>query len=192
MSKDFENWQEIVDELLRRNDRFVEDKRDGKLQDSSRRQELVDGQSPFAIILSCADSRVVPELAFDAGLGELFVVRVAGNVAGKSAIASIEYAVAQLGVKAILVLGHQACGAVSAALKGGDLGENLNHLMALVQPAVDKVGSGDVDEVVRQNARDNAAALVERSEIIASAQEKGLGIIPAFYALDSGRVEVLE
>ena len=112
------------------NKNFVADKLDGKLQNSSRRGELTGGQNPFAIILSCADSRVVPELAFDSGLGEIFVIRVAGNVANTSSIASIEYAVAHLGVNLIVVLGHESCGAVTAALAGGDNGYNLNHLLS--------------------------------------------------------------
>lgn len=100
--------QEVLDRLHAGNKRFVADKLDGKLQDSSRRDSLTSGQSPYAIVLSCADSRVVPELAFDTGLGEIFVVRVAGNVANTSSIASIEYAVAHLGTPVIVVLGHQS------------------------------------------------------------------------------------
>ncbi len=189
---EFSKWEEIIDELITRNERFVEDKRDGKLQDSSRRSSLVGGQSPFAIILSCADSRVVPELIFDAGLGELFVVRVAGNVANTSSIASIEYAVAHLGVKAIVVMGHQGCGAVQAAIDGGDAGANLNHLLDHIQPSLERASGDDVDAVVRQNARDNAEALRERSAIITEAHASGsLGIVPAFYALETGRVEIL-
>ena len=89
----------VISRLKDGNDRFVEDKLDGQLQDSSRRDALTSGQEPFAIVLSCADSRVVPELAFDTGLGEIFVVRVAGNIANSSSIASIEYAVAHLGTE---------------------------------------------------------------------------------------------
>jgi len=102
---------EIKQRLQEGNSRFVEDKLDGKLQNSSRRSDLTGGQQPFAIVLSCADSRVVPELAFDTGLGELFVLRVAGNIANTETIASIEYAVAHCGSKAIVVMGHQSCGA---------------------------------------------------------------------------------
>ena len=120
--------QEIEQRLIDGNEKFVANKLEGKLQDSNRRESLTKGQEPYAIILSCADSRVVPELAFDAGLGEIFVIRVAGNVANTSSIASIEYAVAHLGSKIIVVLGHQSCGAVTAAVQGGDNGYHLNHL----------------------------------------------------------------
>ena len=185
--------QDIKDRLKKGNDRFVSDKLDGKLQDSNRRKSLTSGQEPYAIILSCADSRVVPELAFDAGLGELFVVRVAGNIANSSSIASIEYAVAHIGSKVIVVLGHQSCGAVTAATQGGNNGYNLNHLLAHIQPALAEVGEGaDVNTIVKKNAQLTAEELKNRSGIIRDAVEKGkLEILPAYYNLDSGRVDFL-
>ncbi|MEP5610806.1 MAG: carbonic anhydrase [Cyclobacteriaceae bacterium] len=184
---------EIIDRLKAGNNRFVADGLQGELQDSSRRKELASGQSPDAIILSCADSRVVPELAFDTGLGEIFVVRVAGNVANTSSIASIEYAVAHLGSKVIVVLGHQSCGAVTAAIGGGDNGYNLNHLLAHVAPAIAASPEGSaVDNVVKKNAELNAEELKNRSSIIADAVNSGkVKIVPAFYSLDSGEVEFL-
>jgi len=128
------SWDKSLERLKSGNANFVSDSLDGKLQNSSRRQELTGGQKPYAIILSCADSRVVPELAFDTGMGEIFVIRVAGNTANASSIASIEYAVAHLGVNLIVVLGHESCGAVTAAIAGGDNGHNLNHLLAHITP----------------------------------------------------------
>ena len=98
--------QEVIARLKSGNEKFVNDKLEANNQDSSRRESQTGGQAPFAIVLSCADSRVVPELAFDTGIGELFVVRVAGNVANTSSIASMEYAVAHLGTSVIVVLGH--------------------------------------------------------------------------------------
>ena len=144
-------------------------------------------------MLSCADSRVVPELAFDAGLGELFVVRVAGNVANSSSIASIEYAVAHIGCKVIVVLGHQACGAVTAAVGGGDNGYNLNHLLSHITPAIAAGGEGaSITEVVKINAELTAQELKNRSAIINNAVASGaLEIVPAYYHLDSGTVEFL-
>ena len=184
---------EVLDRLKRGNERFVEDKLDGKLQNSSRRGELTSGQQPYAIILSCADSRVVPELAFDAGLGELFVVRVAGNVANTSSIASIEYAVAHIGSPVIVVMGHESCGAVTAALGGGDNGYNLNHLLSHVAPALHATDEGaDVNAVVKKNAQLNAEALKARSVIIREAVENGkVQIVPAYYNLGSGKVDFL-
>ena len=185
--------QEVLSRLEAGNARFVEDKLEGKLQDSSRRDELTGGQSPYAVILSCADSRVVPELAFDAGLGELFVVRVAGNVANTESIASIEYAVAHLGSPVIVVLGHESCGAVGAAIQGGDNGYNLNVLLSQITPAICACESGAaVNTVVKKNAELNANELVSRSSIIKGAVDAGkLKIVPGYYNLDSGKVEFL-
>lgn len=185
------NQEEILQRLTEGNRHFAADKLEGKLSDSPRRDELLKGQEPFAIILSCADSRVVPELIFDTGLGELFVVRVAGNVANTSSIASIEYAVAHLGTSVLVVLGHQDCGAVTAAVEGGNTGDNLNHLLGHIAPAIHSTPEGaSVDEVIRKNAHLTAEELVNRSSIIASAvnQDK-LKIVTAYYHLDSGEVE---
>ena len=146
------SWEEALERLKSGNANFVSDSLDGKLQNSSRRTELESGQHPFAIILSCADSRVVPELAFDTGLGEIFVIRVAGNTANTSSIASIEYAVAHLGVNLIVVLGHESCGAVTAVITGGDNGHNLNHLLAHITPAVAASDDPSVNAVVKVNA----------------------------------------
>ena len=144
--------QESLARLVLGNTRFVKDHLEGKLQDGPRRNALIGGQQPYAIILGCADSRVVPELAFDTGLGELFTVRVAGNIANSSSIASIEYAVAHLGTKLIVVLGHQSCGAVTAAIAGGDNGYNLNHLLAHITPAINASNKdASINEIVKKN-----------------------------------------
>lgn len=170
------------------NKRFASDKPTHERQDKDRRSELKDGQNPFAIILSCADSRVAPELLFDTGIGELFCVRVAGNVANTSSIASIEYAVAHLGTKLIVVLGHESCGAIGAALGGGDNGYNLNHLLSHIQPALTG-SSKSVNTVVKKNAKLTAEELQNRSAIIGSA--KGVKVAPAYYELVSGKVKFL-
>ncbi|PHI21489.1 carbonic anhydrase [Lewinellaceae bacterium SD302] len=187
------NADQVLDRLKAGNERFTEDKLDGKLQNSERRNGLTGGQEPYAIILSCADSRVVPELAFDAGLGELFVVRVAGNIANSSSIASIEYAVAHIGSPVIVVLGHESCGAVTAAVNGGDNGYNLNHLLAHVAPALNASAEGaTVNDVVKKNAEMTAKELVSRSAIIKGAVDSGkLKIVPAYYNLGSGKVDML-
>jgi len=184
---------EIVQRLKDGNARFVEDSLDGQLQDSNRRSSLVSGQEPYAIILSCADSRVVPELAFDTGLGELFVVRVAGNVANNSSIASIEYAVAHCGSSVIVVLGHQSCGAVTAAANGGDNGYNINHLLAHVTPALVASGEGaEINDVVKLNAQMVAQELKDRSPIIEQAVSAGkVKVHAAYYNLDTGKVDFL-
>lgn len=185
---------QIIERLEAGNKRYIADKLDGKLQDSARREELTQGQEPHTIVLSCADSRVVPELIFDSGLGELFVVRVAGNVANTSSMASIEYAVANCGSEIIVVLGHQSCGAVTAAMAGGDNGYNLNHLLSHVAPALAKAEDGAaVNDVVKINAQLTGEELVARSAIIRGAVEAGkVKIVPAYYNLDSGKVDFLD
>lgn len=182
--------EDIVLRLKEGNARFVADQLEGNLQDEKRRIEVVTGQDPHTVVLSCADSRVVPELAFDAGIGELFVLRVAGNIANTSTIASIEYAVVNLGSKVIVVLGHQSCGAVTAAVKGGDYGYNLNHLLAHMVPALAASGTAtSVNDVVKINADMTVKDLTSRSDILRDAANKGkLMIVPAYYSLEDGSV----
>ena len=184
---------EVVQRLKDGNARFVSDQLDGKLQNSTRRDSLVGGQQPYAIVLSCADSRVVPELAFDTGQGELFVVRVAGNVANTSSMASIEYAVAHCGSKVIVVLGHESCGAVTAAAAGGDNGYNLNHLLSHVAPALAASEEGaEINDIVKVNAKLTAQELASRSAIIKDFVDRGeVEIVPAYYNLDGGKVDFL-
>lgn len=184
--------QEIKTRLQAGNGRFVADNLEGKLQDAKRRTELANGQEPHTIVLSCADSRVVPELAFDTGLGELFVVRVAGNVANSSSLGSIEYAVAHCKSQLIVVMGHQSCGAVTAALSGGNNGYSINHLLAHITPAIASCSSSEVNEVVKENAKLTAQELINRSEIVKAAVESGkVEIVSAYYNLDTGKVDFL-
>lgn len=183
------SWDKALKNLKEGNKKFVADKLEGNLQDSKRRKGLTKGQNPYAIILSCADSRVVPELAFDSGLGELFVIRVAGNVANTDTIASIEYAVAHLGVNLIVVMGHESCGAVTAAINGGDNGYNLNHLLSHITPAIAASKSKGVNAVVKKNAQMTAKELASRSPIIGkAAKKKSFKIVSAYYNLGSGKV----
>lgn len=178
-----------LERLAAGNARFVADEVTGAGRNQSRRSELTGGQSPWAVVLSCADSRVAPELLFDTGLGDLFVIRVAGNVANTSSIASIEYAVAHMGTPVIVVLGHQSCGAVVAALEGGDHGPNLNHLLAYI---ADGLGEGDdrsAAAVVRRNATHVAQELAQRSSIIGGAVDDGkVRLVSAVYSLEDGSV----
>jgi carbonic anhydrase len=185
--------KKVLSRLVEGNERFVADMRDGKLSDANRRKVLTKGQNPWAIVLSCADSRVVPEMAFDTGLGELFTVRVAGNVANASSVASIEYAVAHCGSKVIVVMGHQSCGAVTAAMAGGDNGYNINHLLAHIAPAIGASrAKATVNSVVKKNAMMVAEELINRSTIIREAVMKSkVLIVPAYYNLDSGKVDFL-
>jgi len=181
----------VLDSLIAGNQRFLSGDVTAPHRDQTRRDELLGGQSPDAIILSCADSRVAPELLFDTGLGDIFVVRVAGNTANTSSIASIEYAVANLKCPLIIVLGHESCGAITAALGGGDNGHNLNHLLSHANAAVAGDHGGDVNTAVKLHAQNTAKDLVTRSPILAGAVESGtLKIQPAYYGL-AGKVELV-
>lgn len=186
---------DALDRLMEGNARFVAARLENPNRTSERRVQLLGGQQPFAAILGCADSRVPPEVIFDQGLGDLFVLRVAGNVAGDHMVASVEYAVAHLGVGLVMVLGHSRCGAVTATLHKHATEGHLPKLAALIEPAcVQTHGApGDpVEQVARVHARRMAARLREESAILATAAaEARVRIVAAYYVLESGRVEVL-
>jgi carbonic anhydrase len=184
------NVQQAIQKLRDGNAHFAQDKLERKNQGANKRRELINRQEPWAIVLCCADSRVVPDLIFDVGIGELFVIRVAGNIANISTIASIEYAVAHIHTPVIVVLGHENCGAVTAALQKKDYGPNINHLLSHIQPAIVMANDKSVNAVARQNALLTAGKLINRSEIIGNAVEQNtLEIVPAYYHLDSGKVD---
>jgi carbonic anhydrase len=163
------------------------------------REALAGGQNPYAAILSCADSRIAPEYAFDSGRGDLFVCRVAGNFASTETVASLEYAVAVLGAPLILVLGHDSCGAVDAAIKslkdGTTLPGQMPSLVAGVAPAVKAVSgrAGDtLANAIRQNVIDNVAKLSSATPILSAAVEQGkLKVAGGIYRLGDGRVEMV-
>jgi carbonic anhydrase len=153
---------------------------------------LAKSQDPFAAVLCCADSRVVPEIVFDAGLGELFVIRVAGNVANVATIASLEYAVAVLGVKLLMIMAHGNCGAVTAALAGSGASDNLQYLLDYIQPAVERSERANVDEVARLNAKLNAERMLEESEIVRQAVDSGdVRIVTVFYDPGTGEANLI-
>ena len=183
------NAAEALERLKQGNERFRTGRAEGAGLIGPRHEELIKGQRPFAVILSCSDSRVPTELVFDTGFGDLFVIRVAGNVSNPSSIASIEYAVLHLGPKLVVVMAHQSCGAVTAAIDGGDAGKNLNLLLSYIQPALEPPEQ-DVDVVARRNARISAERLVSDSDIIRAATEKdGVSIVTAFFHFANGEVE---
>jgi len=162
---------------------------------AARQQELAAGQHPHATVLACADSRVPPEIVFDQGLGDLFVVRVAGNVAADDELASIEYAAEHLDVPLIVVLGHQKCGAVTAAVQGGEAHGHLPALVKLMQPAVVKTKDMQGDRVanaVRANVELVVAQLSSSKPVLADLVAKGkVHVVGGVYSLDTGRVDWL-
>jgi carbonic anhydrase len=187
-----------LERLLKGNERYVEGvslRHDFKHE----REALAGGQNPFAAILSCADSRIAPEYAFDSGRGDLFVCRVAGNFANAESVASLEYAVAELGTPLILVLGHDACGAVNATIKSLKDGTTLpGHLPSLVEalaPAVKAVsqqGGDTLAKAIKQNVVDNVVKLSSATPILSAAVEQGkLKVAGGIYRLKDGRVEMV-
>ena len=163
------------------------------------REALAGGQNPYAAILSCADSRIAPEYAFDSGRGDLFVCRVAGNFASDEMIASLEYSVAVLNAPLILVLGHESCGAVDAAIKSlkdnTTLPGQLPSLVAGVGPAVKAVlqqGGDTLGSATRQNVIDTVSKLSTAAPILsAAAEQKKLKVVGGIYRLKDGRVDMV-
>jgi carbonic anhydrase len=155
------------------------------------KKNTVEKQEPFASVLSCADSRVPVELIFDQSIGHVFVNRVAGNVATSETIASIEYGVAVLGTRILMVLGHASCGAVKASIAAKAVPGQISSLYRYIRPAVD-VAHGDVEGTIKANAKIQAKLLSDASPVIASAvKDATLRVVPAYYDLAIGKVELL-
>lgn len=175
------------------NKRFITGKSIHPNQNAKRRNEISKGQKPFAIVVTCSDSRVPPELLFDQGQGDLFVIRTAGNVVTDIELGSIEYAAEHLHVPLVVVLGHERCGAVDATVKGGEVPGSIGTITQLIRPAVEKARetSGDVlDKAVRINV-DNIVLNIKESEPILKkmVEEKEIKVMGGYYDLDSGEVE---
>jgi carbonic anhydrase len=187
-----------LERLLKGNERYVDGvsrRHDFKHE----REALAGGQNPYAAVLSCADSRIAPEYAFDSGRGDLFVCRVAGNFATTETVASLEYAVAVLGVPLILVLGHESCGAVDAAIKSlkddTTLPGHMPSLVTGIAPAVKAVsqqGGDTLGKAIRQNVVDNVAKLGSATPILSAAVEQHkLRVVGGIYRLRDGRVDMV-
>ncbi|MCC8978955.1 carbonic anhydrase [Bradyrhizobium acaciae] len=184
--------------LIEGNDRYVQSVSRGRDLERERRL-LVNGQNPYAAVLSCADSRVAPELVFDSGLGDLFVCRLAGNFVNDDTLGSLEYAVAALNTPLIMVLGHDHCGAIDATINSLDEGKpapgHIRSLVSALAPAVrgarHQPGDSSAD-VIRQNVIDNVNKLKSASPILNPAvEQKTLKIVGGLYRLETGRVDVL-
>ncbi len=164
---------------------------------AKRREELTKSQHPFAIVLGCADSRVPPEIVFDQGLGDLFVIRVAGNVIDDHSLGSIEYAVDHLAVRLIVVLGHQRCGAVKAAKETiaakGEAPAHIQSLVTAIQPAVEATVNGDLEATVEANVKNVTQALRSSTPVLKPKVDSGeLKVVGAYYSLDTGAVAFME
>jgi carbonic anhydrase len=189
-----------ADEALARlkagNERFVTGQLIHPNAGAERRAEVAKGQKPYAIVVGCSDSRVGPEVVFDQGLGDLFVVRTAGNVVDDVALGSIEYAVAHFGVPVIFVLGHTRCGAVSAAVAGGEAPGHVGSIVEKIKPAVEetKGKEGDpVDNAVRANVRNVVNQLRNAGPILSALVKSGkLRVVGGCYDLETGKVGMVE
>lgn len=162
---------------------------------SAKRMAQVEGQAPFAVILTCSDSRVPPEIIFDQALGSLFVIRIAGNVVDDFAIGSIEYGVTVLGANLVLVLGHSNCGAVEGALKGLTFDNHIQEVLNVIKPAVENM-KGEKENVLEKAIKENAILVVRKLKnsrpVLAKLFQQGkISILGAYYDLASGKVEFL-
>ncbi|HYW21941.1 MAG TPA: carbonic anhydrase [Nodularia sp. (in: cyanobacteria)] len=189
------NPEAALDRLIEGNKRFIDGKRLNPNQSKLRLQETAVAQYPFAAILGCADSRVPAEIVFDQGLGDLFVVRVAGNVVSPTAIGSLEFATLVLGAQLIVVLGHAKCGAVIAAAKGDPLPGRIGVFVEEIKPAVERVRNkpGNLEEnAIIANVQYQAEKLAESSTILRDLiKQDKLKIAGGRYDLASGKVTVL-
>jgi carbonic anhydrase len=196
---------EALDRLRDGNRRFAADDSDrGAL--SSRRQEVAAGQNPFAIILGCSDSRVPAEIVFDQGLGDLFVIRVAGNIVAPSQVASVEFAAEQFGTRLVVVLGHSNCGAITATIselerppaeRSRHLGSIVDRVRPAVEPLLENGGAADrellIHRAVRANIRVAADHLRHGSAILERMiRDQGLLVVGAEYDLETGLVEFFD
>ena len=199
--------QNALQRLREGNRRFVEDApSESSLRDSVRRGQLLEGQKPFAIILGCSDSRVPAEIVFDQGIGDLFVIRVAGNIVAPSQIGSVEYAVEMFGARLVVVLGHSSCGAIEATIDQlqrpqANRSRNLSSIVDRIRPSVETLLETGLAQdraalvrfAVRSNIRASVDHLRHGSEVLENLIQKDhLVVVGAEYSLETGRVEFFD
>jgi carbonic anhydrase len=182
-----------LQELIDGNRRFTEGRLTSFDEDLKvLKAKTVEKQEPFAAVLSCADSRVPVELIFDQSIGHLFVTRVAGNIATSAVIASLEFGVAVLGTKAIIVLGHTSCGAVKASIDAKAVPGQISALYPYIRPAVDQAGP-DLEMAIKANAKIQASLLRQSSPVLAEhIKQNRLKVVAGYYDLASGAVTLLD
>ena len=197
---------DALERLREGNRRFAANEPAHRVGAEARRRQLTDGQEPFAIILGCSDSRVPAEIIFDQGLGDLFVIRVAGNIVESSQIGSIEFAAAKFGTRLVIVLGHSQCGAVEETMRAlqapaADHSDNVRAIVDFIRPSLESVleqeCGGDPDAIMEQAVRANVRASAERlrhgSKIIEEMESNdGLLIVGAEYSLETGLVDFFD
>ncbi len=186
---------QALQDLIEGNKRFAAMRQTHPNQDKARRDEVKTGQKPFAVIVGCSDSRIPPEILFDQGIGDLFIIRLAGNIVDDTALGSVEYAVDHLGTPLVVVLGHSNCGAVTAVAKGAEAHGHIGSIVQRIAPVVDwaRNRSGDlIDNAIRENARRVAADISSSQPILSKMVEEGkTAVVPMYYDIDTGLVELL-
>ncbi len=183
---------EALDRLIEGNNRYVNDKLLHPNRTSERREAIISKQKPFAIILGCSDSRVSPEILFDEGVGDLFVVRVAGNVVGPIELESIDYGALYLKSSVIMVLGHQNCGAVDAVLEGNT--KDIPAIAKRIEPAVKiakKEKGNTLENAIQENVRLIVKQLKQTKSLSPLVRQKKLEIVGGYYDLETGKVQLL-
>src|SRR5438105_4406310 len=188
---------EAISKLKEGNGRYTSGNLQHPGQTTERRTELSKSQHPFAVIVSCSDSRVPPEIVFDQGLGDLFIVRVAGNVINDEGLGSIEYSVDHLGTRLILVLGHQSCGAVKAARETiaakGKAPGHIQSLVTAIKPAVEATAKDDLETTIKANVKHVVDTLRASTPILKAKVDSGdVKVIGGYYSLDTGAVTFLD
>lgn len=181
--------------LKQGNERFIRFHMKHPDEYKARRMELIKSQHPFVAILSCSDSRVPTEIIFDQGLGDIFSIRNAGNVLDEHVMGSIEYAVEHLGVNLILVLGHESCGAVGAAMKEDKESKAIESLKESIEPAVKqckKANNYSYENIIKAHAKLDVEDILKDKELCEYMQKHNVKIVPAFYSLTTGKVEFLK
>lgn len=189
--------KDAIKKLKEGNKRFIKNQAIHPDESLERKKEMLKGQHPFVVILSCSDSRVPPELIFDQGIGDIFEIRNAGNVLNNHVIGSIEYAVMHLGVKLVVIMGHQDCGAVAATLSGVHETKFIQALEDSIQPAIEDCKKNGLevnsDNVVKAHIMQDIDELFkEDKELLEYMKKHNVQIVPAYYHLDNGKVDFLK
>ncbi|WRH66534.1 MAG: carbonic anhydrase [Planktothrix sp. GU0601_MAG3] len=178
-----------LERLMLGNKRFMEHKQKHPNQNRERIAEVSEGQKPFAAILGCADSRVAPEIIFDQGLGDIFVVRNAGNVVTSEEVGSLEFGALELGVKTIIILGHQKCGAVKATMQGNAVPGKIGSIISAIKPAIK--GDQTWDEAVIANVKLEIKRLKSSPIIAKLITDEKLNVVGGLYKLETGEVKII-
>ncbi len=190
-----ETADQILQKLLDGNQRYLDKQLAHPHQDAVRIHEIATAQHPIAIILGCSDSRVPPEVIFDVGLGDLFVIRVAGNIVDDVVLGSIEYAATEFGVPLVMVLGHERCGAVTAAVRHSQVPGHVSTLLKAIQPALEQVNAANndpIDATVVANINLSVEQIESSEPVLAGLIKRGeLKVIGARYDLEQGGIALI-